>query len=75
MKIHEAAKEVLLTTKEPMHAKDIHDKIVQHGLFTFGAKDPVAIVAQTLRKKSDVPSNKGKVIFKRFGQNRYGLAE
>lgn len=75
MRIHEAAKVVLTDANKPMHAKEIHDEIVKRGLFQFGAKDPVAIVAQTLRKKSDHPTNKGQVIFIRKGQNTYTLAD
>lgn len=35
-----------------MHARDIHREIVARNLYTFGAKDPISIVSQSLRKKS-----------------------
>jgi len=75
MKIYEAAVSVLRETGHPMHAKDIYNEIAKRGLFKFGAKDPVSIVAQTLRKKSDNPINKGDVVFTRQAENTYGLAE
>lgn len=75
MRIYEAAQQVLRDAGRPMHVKDIHDEIVKRGLFNFGAKEPVAIVGQTLRKKSHVPINKGKVMFEKVGQNTYQLAK
>ncbi len=75
VKIYEAAQQVLRDAGRPMHVKAIHDEIVKRGLFKFGAKEPVAIVGQTLRKKSRVPINKGGVLFEKVGQNTYQLAK
>ena len=74
MRIYEAAQQVLRDASRPMHVKDIHDEIVKRGLFKFGAKEPVAVLGQTLRKKSAVPINKGAVLFEKVGQNTYQLA-
>jgi len=71
MKIHEAAQHVMREAGKPMHAKEVYEQIVEKGLFEFGAKDPVSIVATTLRKKSDAPINKGAVLFRKVGQNTY----
>jgi uncharacterized protein with PhoU and TrkA domain len=75
MKIYEAAELVLRDAGQPMHVREIHKEIAKRGLFTFGAKDPAAIVAQTLRKKSDQSSNTSEVVFIRKGNNIYGLAK
>ncbi|MEJ2652609.1 MAG: HTH domain-containing protein [Gammaproteobacteria bacterium] len=45
MKIHEAAKMVLQEAGRPMTIGEIHGAIVRRDLFTFRAKDPVAMVA------------------------------
>ena len=75
MKIYEAAQQVLRDAGKPMHAREIHEEIVKRGLFQFGAKDPVSVVTQTLRKKSDIPMNKGPKVFKRVDQNTYSLVD
>lgn len=72
--MYEAAQEVLRDAGRPMHAREIYREIVNRGLFQFGAKDPVAVLGQTLREKSDVPSNQGQIVFKRTGPNTYQLA-
>lgn len=70
----EAAQQVLRDAGRPMHAREIHAEIVKRGLFSFGAKDPVAVLGQTLREKSDVSGNKGKALFTRGGPNTYSIA-
>lgn len=75
MRIYEAAQQVMREANRTMHAKEVYQQIVAKGLFEFGAKDPVSIVAQTLRKKSDAPINKGHVLFRKVGQNTYELAD
>ena len=75
MKIYEAAKTVLEEAGHPMHARDIHRRIVQQSLYTFGAKDPVSIVSQSLRKKSADAPNVTEVVFKRTAPGTYALAE
>ena len=52
MKIYEAAKEVLEASEGAMHARDIHAEIVRRNLFKFGAKNPIAVLSQTLSDKS-----------------------
>lgn len=71
----EAAQQILRDAGRPMHAREIHADIVSRGLFSFGAKDPVAVLGQTLREKSDVPGNKSKAIFRRIAPNTYGLMD
>jgi hypothetical protein len=44
----EAAQQILRDAGRPMHAREIHSEIVRRGLFRFGAKDPVAVLGQTL---------------------------
>ena len=69
MRIYEAAESVLRDAGRPMAAKEIHAEIVRRGLFEFGAKDPVSVVTQTLRKKSlgERPT------FRKVGPSTYDL--
>lgn len=73
MKIYEAAIRVLEEAQQPMHARDIHREIVAKKLYSFGAMDPVSIVSQALRKRSEGAPGAGNVIFKRMGPGTYGL--
>lgn len=77
MKIYEAAKAVLKESGKPMHARDIHREIVAKGLYSFGAKDPVSIVSQALRKKTaDAPGGgAAEIVFERTGPGTYGLVD
>ncbi len=54
MTIMEAAKKVLSEADGPMQPKDLVRAIEDHGLFEFKAKQPVAVLKSTLRKKPDV---------------------
>lgn len=49
--ILKAAETVLKDSGKPMSAAEIHAAIVKKNLFTFGAKDPVAMVRTALRKE------------------------
>ncbi len=73
MKIYEAATQVMRQSGRPMTAKEIYDAIIKEQLFKFEAKDPISVVNQTLRKKSDVPANKGKILFKRVGPSTFTI--
>ena len=75
MKIYEAALVVLKESGQPMHARDIHREIVARDLYSFGAKDPVSIVSQSLRKKSEGAPNVSEVVFKRTAPGTYRLAK
>jgi hypothetical protein len=75
MKIHEAAEQVLKDSNRPMSPAEVHKEIVNRGLVTFGAKDPVAIVGQTLRRKCDVPRNRGKALFQQVGGGKFIVAD
>ena len=46
-----AAESVLKESGKPMTAAEIHAAVVKKNLFTFGAKDPVAMVRTALRKE------------------------
>lgn len=52
MKMYEAAVEVLRTVDDPLHVRDIHQRIVSQELFTFGAKNPVSVLSQTMSERS-----------------------
>ena len=77
MKIHEAARLILQGAGQPMHARDIHREIVARKLYTFGAKNPVSMVSQSLRKKSAEASGAGATdaIFKRTAPGIYRLLD
>lgn len=50
MTILDACVEILKEAGKPMTAEDIYKSITEKGLYTFGAKDPLAILRGTLRK-------------------------
>ena len=54
MTIVEAAKKVLSETSEPIQPKDLVRAIENLGLFEFKAKQPIAVLSSTLRKKPDI---------------------
>ena len=54
MTIVEAAKKVLLEANEPIQPKDLVQVIENRGLFEFKAKQPIAVLSSTLRKKPDI---------------------
>lgn len=70
MKMYEAAQTVLRNAGRPMTANEIYDEIIKNQLFTFGAKDPVAVLKQTLRKKSQAENP----IFTKVESNKFQLA-
>ena len=74
MKMYEAAQAVLKDAGKPMHVKDICDEIVRRDLFTFGAKDPRAVLSQTLRKKSQPAADGTGALFAITGTGTYKLA-
>ena len=54
MTIVEAAKQVLLEANGSMQSKDLVRAIENRGLFEFKAKQPIAVLSSTLRKKPDI---------------------
>lgn len=70
MRMYEAAAEVLKLHGQPMSVKEIYNEIIQNSLFKFGAKDPLAVLKQTMRKKSlsDNP------VFIKIDNNKYKLS-
>lgn len=75
MQIYKAAQQVLETAGHPMHPSDILMEIERRGLFQFGAKDPKAVLTQTLRKRSVPPGDTGPAIFIKYPNRTYGLAK
>lgn len=74
MKMFEAAKEVLVEAKVPMHAKDIYAEIVQKDLYKFGAKNPVSVLSQSLSERSIGNAKNREEIFRRTAPGTYALA-
>jgi len=74
MKMYEAAAEVLRAAEGPLQVREIHRRIVEQGLFTFGAKNPVSVLSQTLSERS-VGGRKGDpAMFERTAPGTYKLA-
>lgn len=48
--IKDAIVKVFENEKKPLAAREVYDKIVTAGLYSFKAKNPVAIVSAELRK-------------------------
>ncbi|HYB98808.1 MAG TPA: HTH domain-containing protein [Candidatus Limnocylindrales bacterium] len=51
MTIAEAAEQILIASREPMHAAAIAKAIAEKGLYVFRAKDPGSMVAGALYKR------------------------
>ena len=73
MTIAEAAQIVLKTANRPMHINEIYDAIISQGLYTFGAKDPKAVLSRTVRMKSTANNRESKPIFRQINQSKYEL--
>lgn len=52
MTMLEAALTVLKNSNTPLSAEEIYSRICQENLFSFGAKDPAAILKAQLRKNT-----------------------
>ncbi|HMY00764.1 MAG TPA: restriction endonuclease, partial [Agitococcus sp.] len=66
MTIIEAIKKVLREAKRPLNHKEIYQEIINNQYYSFGAKDPVAVVRGEIRKHCygiDFPSASPKKIF------------
>lgn len=69
MTIVEAITKVLSESKKPMTHNEIYSEIIRSGYYSFGAKDPVSIVRNKIRKHCvglDFPSSSPKKIFQEF---------
>ena len=73
MTITEAVQTVLKNAQRPMRITEIYDAINTQGLFTFGAKDPKAVLSRTVRMKSTANSKEPNPLFRRVDQNTYEL--
>lgn len=63
MKIAEAALVILKECDNSMSPKEIYKKIINRRLYEFGAKEPVAVLTNTLRKNSDMRKEKETPLF------------
>lgn len=53
MTIVEAVTKVLMGSNRPMTSKEVYDKIIEQQLYVFGAKDPVHVVDQQIRRSCE----------------------
>ena len=74
MTIADAAQTALKTENRPMHLNEIYDVIINQGLYTFGAKDPKAVLSRTIRMKSTANAKESKPLFRQVSQSTYELA-
>jgi hypothetical protein len=73
--ILDAICEVLKANPSPQSTKAIHDAIVARSLFTFGAKDPMAMVRSTIRRHlRESEGSGGKSRVKATGKDLFTLA-
>lgn len=75
MTIAEAVKAVLKDSGNAMNVNEIYDQIIEKNLYTFGAKNPKGVLAQTIREKSSANPKAKQVIFHAVGQGTYTLAK
>jgi len=75
MKMYEAAQAVLKEAQQPLEVRTIYDRIVDGGLFKFGAKNPVSVLSQTLRERSPGGRKGDDPLFVRTDAGKYGLAD
>jgi restriction system protein len=78
MTILESAIVVLKLSKKPLTAQEIFDLICEKNLFTFKAKDPLAILKAQLRRNSIGFSGKSansKPTLKYSHDNKYSILE
>ncbi len=74
MKMYEAAVEVLRTADDPLHVRDVHQQIISKELFTFGAKNPVSVLSQTMSERSAGGRKGDPPLFVRTAPGTYTLA-
>jgi hypothetical protein len=71
MTIADAAKTVLQSEGRAMHINEIYDAILKQGLYTFGAKDPKAVLSRTVRTKSTANAKESKPLFRQVSEGTY----
>jgi len=72
--IVDAIRQVMKAEGKPMTPREIYHRIVQEGLYDFGAKAPIAVVGSQIRKHclgKDAPSYYESKFFKAVGKDRY----
>jgi len=72
MTITKAAQTVLKNTDRAMHVNEIYEEIIRQDLCTFGAKNPMSVLSQTIREKSTA-NPKAKTVFRMVGPGTYEL--
>lgn len=75
MTIAEAAQTVLQNSEKAMSVNEIYDQIIERNLYSFGAKNPKGVLAQTIREKSSANPKAKQVLFYAVGQGTYTLAK
>ena len=75
MIIAEAARTILKTAGKPLNIQEIYDGIIRENLYSFGAKNPMSVMSQAIRERSDTNPKAKVVMFKSLGQGTYTLAE
>ena len=73
MTIADAARQILKESPESMLPKKIYQEIMKRGIYEFRAKDPIAVVTSTLRKKSDALENNSRCLFHYHENGSYSL--
>lgn len=71
MKLYQAAQQILISSSRPLHPREIYERIVEQGLFQFGARDPVSVVSSTLRRRCTDMVGPDAAIFEKVGKNLY----
>lgn len=71
MKIYEAVTIVLNDSNVPLSVRDIYQAIRDRGLYDFKAKDPVSVVAKSIRSREVNKSEEVKAVFKKCSDGRY----
>lgn len=74
--IHVIAQQVLELNGGPMTAREIHDRILEEGLYEFNAQDPVNIVRSQLRRHSvNVKPSSGEKVFQIISGGAFDLID
>ena len=74
LRMVEAAKKALQSLGQPASVRAIHKEITKHGLFEFGAKDPVSVLGSAIRRRTKgSKSLRGPELFESTGSGTYRL--
>lgn len=76
--VAQAVIEVLQTVKQPMTISDITKTILDQNLYTFNAKEPIAIVRGAIERRCEGVNRKNSIdpkYFKKLSNGKYGLKD